>query len=118
MPLIDYQAVIVDDKANTVFLSRTGMRIHLGGIGKGYAVDRAIRIMRDHGLRDFVVQAGGDLYVGGQRGDRPWKLGIADPRNSSGEPFATIELTDRTLSTSGDYERFFMKDGVRKSRMW
>jgi thiamine biosynthesis lipoprotein len=113
LPLIDYRAVVLDEQASTAYLSRQGMRIHLGGIGKGYAVDRAVRIIRDRGLRDFVIQAGGDLYVGGRRGDRPWKLGIADPRNANGEPFANIELSDSTLSTSGDYERFFIKNGVR-----
>jgi thiamine biosynthesis lipoprotein len=89
------------------------MRIHLGGIGKGYAVDRGVAIMREHGLQDFMIQAGGDLYVAGAKGDQPWKLGIADPRAADGPPFATLELSDKTLSTSGDYERFFMKDGVR-----
>jgi thiamine biosynthesis lipoprotein len=59
-----------------------------------------------------MIQAGGDMYVAGRRGDRPWRLGIADPRGAH-EPFATVELTDSTFSTSGDYERSFMKDGRR-----
>jgi FAD:protein FMN transferase len=113
LSLVNYRDVILDEQMSTVFLRRTGMRIHLGGIGKGYAVDRAVAILRQRGLRDFLIQAGGDLYAGGRRGDRPWKLGIADPRNASGEPFATVELSDSTFSTSGDYERFFMRDGVR-----
>ncbi|MBZ5556027.1 MAG: FAD:protein FMN transferase [Acidobacteriia bacterium] len=112
LPLIDYRQIQIDETAGTVFLKRKGMRIHLGGIGKGYAVDRAAKIFRDRGLRDFMIQAGGDMYVGGRRGDRPWKLGIADPRGEH-KPFATVELTDATFSTSGDYERFFIKDGVR-----
>lgn len=113
LPLIDYRALVLDGTASTAFLSRKGMRVHLGGIGKGYAVDRAATILRGRGLRDFMIQAGGDLYVGGSRGDRPWKLGVADPRAPDGPSFATIELSDGTFSTSGDYERFFMKDGVR-----
>ncbi len=113
LPFIDYRAVNVDRGAGTAFLTRKGMRVHLGGIGKGYAVDRAVKRLRDRGLRDFMIQAGGDLYVGGRRGDRPWKLGIADPRNANGPSFATIELGDSTFSTSGDYERFFIKNGVR-----
>jgi thiamine biosynthesis lipoprotein len=60
-----------------------------------------------------MIQAGGDLYVGGNRGDRPWRLGINDPRGPGGRSFARVELSDATFSTSGDYERFFMKDGVR-----
>jgi FAD:protein FMN transferase len=113
LPHVDYQAVRVDEAAHTIALARPGVRIHLGGIGKGYAVDRAIAIMRERGLRDFLIQSGGDLYAGGEPGDRPWTLGINDPRGAPDESFATIELRDRTLSTSGDYERFFVKDGQR-----
>ena len=113
LPLVDFRAVHVDDRAGTIAIDRHGVRIHLGGIGKGYAVDRAIAILRGRGLNDFLIQSGGDLYAGGQPGDRPWKLGINDPRGAPDDSFATIELRDRTFSTSGDYERSFMKDGVR-----
>jgi thiamine biosynthesis lipoprotein len=113
LPLIDYRQIEIDDRAGTVFLKRKGMRVHLGGIGKGYAVERAMNILRRAGLRDFMIQSGGDLYVGGSKDGRPWKLGIADPRAADGRSFATIELTDSTFSTSGDYARFFIKDGVR-----
>ena len=113
LPLIDYRAVEIDDRAGTVFLKRKGMRIHLGGIGKGYAVDRAVDILRRQGIRDFMIQAGGDMYVGGRRGDRAWRLGIQDPRGPANQSFGTIELADSTFSTSGDYERFFIKDGRR-----
>jgi len=112
LPLIDYRQIEIDESGGTVFLKRKGMRIHLGGIGKGYAVDRAVAIFRARGLRDFMIQAGGDMYAGGRRGDRPWSLGIADPRGAHA-PFATVALSDATFSTSGDYERFFIKDGVR-----
>jgi len=64
------------------------------------------------GLRDFMIQAGGDMYVAGRRGDRLWRLGIADPRGSH-DPFATVELADGTFSTSGDYERAFVRNGRR-----
>jgi thiamine biosynthesis lipoprotein len=69
--------------------------------------------MRDHGLRDFMIQSGGDLYVSGHRGDRPWRTGIRDPRGPADRMFAALDLTDGAFSTSGDYERFFMKDGRR-----
>lgn len=110
---VDYHAVSVDDGAGTVRLTRPDVRVHLGGIGKGYAVDRAIAILRGAGLRDFMVQAGGDLYVAGRSGDEPWRLGIQDPRGPGGQAFAVVELEDATFSTSGDYERYFLKDGVR-----
>jgi thiamine biosynthesis lipoprotein len=113
LPLVNYRALVVDDRAGTAFLQKAGMKVHLGGIGKGYAVDRAVAILRSHGLRDFMIQAGGDLYVGGFKDGRPWKLGIRDPRGSLDQVFATLDLTDGTFSTSGDYERFFIKDGRR-----
>ena len=113
LPLIDYRAIIIDDRAGTVELARKGMSIHLGGIGKGYAVDRGAAILRRRGVRDFMIQSGGDLYVGGVRDGQPWRLGIQDPRGAPNHPFAQLELTDGTFSTSGDYERFFFKDGRR-----
>jgi len=113
LPLVNYRALVLDEQAGTAFLQKPGMKVHLGGIGKGFAVDRAVSILRSHGLRDFMIQAGGDLYVGGFKDGRSWKLGIRDPRGSLDQVFATLELTDGTFSTSGDYERFFMKDGRR-----
>jgi thiamine biosynthesis lipoprotein len=113
IPLIDYRALEVDDSAGTAMLKKAGMRAHLGGIGKGYAVDRAAEILRRQGLHDFMIQAGGDLYVAGRRGDRPWRLGIRDPRGPVDKTFAALDLTDGTFSTSGDYERFFIKNGRR-----
>ena len=109
---IDYKAVEIDSTAGTAFIDRPGMKVHLGGIGKGYAVDRAIALLRDQGFKDFLIQAGGDLYVAGSDGGKPWKLGIADPRGNH-DPFAMVQISDGTFSTSGDYERFFMKDGKR-----
>jgi thiamine biosynthesis lipoprotein len=113
LPLIDYHAVRVDAAAHTVAIARPGVRVHLGGIGKGYALDRGISILRGRGFHDFLIQSGGDLFAAGQPGERPWKLGINDPRGEAGDSFATVELRDRTFSTSGDYERAFVKDGVR-----
>jgi len=113
LPLINYRDLVADEEAGTAFLKRKGMRVNLGGIGKGYAVDRAVEIMRRSGLRDFMIQAGGDMYVSGRRGDRPWRLGIRDPRGPADRIFAALDLTNGTFSTSGDYERFFFKDGVR-----
>jgi thiamine biosynthesis lipoprotein len=113
LPFVDHTAVQVDAAAGTARILRTGVRIHLGGIGKGYAVDRAVALLREEGFTDFLIQAGGDLYAAGQRGDRPWRVALYDPRGHDGATFATVELRDETFSTSGDYERFFLKDGVR-----
>ena len=113
LPLVDYQKLDVDEVKGTAFLRQKGMRAHLGGIGKGYAVDRAAAIMRGRGVNDFMIQSGGDLYVAGSRGDRPWRAGIQDPRGPAGSIFAAMDLSDSAFSTSGDYERSFMKDGRR-----
>jgi FAD:protein FMN transferase len=112
LPRIDYRAVEVDTTARTAFITRPGMRVHLGGIGKGYAIDRAVVLLKERGFTDFLIQSGGDLYVSGTNGGQPWKLGIADPRGDH-SPFATLQIQDGTFSTSGDYERSFMKDGKR-----
>jgi thiamine biosynthesis lipoprotein len=113
LPLVDYTVVEIDERAGTAFLKRKGARVHFGGIGKGYAVDRAADMLRRSGIRDFLIQSGGDLYAAGRRGDRPWRLGIRDPRGPADRSFAALDLSDGTFSTSGDYERFFIKDGRR-----
>jgi thiamine biosynthesis lipoprotein len=113
LPLVDQRVVVIDRPPGTAFIERPGARVHLGGIGKGYAVDRAAAILRSRGVADFMIQGGGDLYAAGRRDGRPWRVGIQDPRGPADEPFATLDLSDRTLSTSGDYERFFIADGVR-----
>lgn len=111
--LVNWRDLVVDPAHKTVRLKRKGMRITLGGIAKGYAVDRAARIMRAAGLADFIVQAGGDMWVSGRRGDRHWRVGIRDPRGRRDQFFAAAEVEDHTFSTSGDYERFTLKDGRR-----
>ena len=113
LPLIDYRAIHIDHTAGTVFIARKGTSIHLGGIGKGYAVDRAADIFRSRGLRAFAVQSGGDIYVSGMKEGRPWRLGIQDPRGPANRSFAELDLSDGTFSTSGDYERAFVKNGRR-----
>jgi thiamine biosynthesis lipoprotein len=113
LPLVDYHALVLDEAAGTARLARAGVRVHMGGVGKGYALDRAAAILRSRGVTDFMVQSGGDLYVGGRKNGLPWRVGLRDPRGPADSVFATLELADSTFSTSGDYERFFIKDGVR-----
>jgi thiamine biosynthesis lipoprotein len=113
LPLLDYTRLVLDHAAGTAFLRDKGMSIHLGGIGKGYAVDRVAAILRRAGLRNFMVQFGGDLLVSGFREGRPWTLGIRDPRGPADRVFASLTLSDSTFSTSGDYERFFLSGGRR-----
>jgi thiamine biosynthesis lipoprotein len=97
----------------TARLRRPGMQVGLGGIAKGWGVDRAVSELRRRGLRDFTVQAGGDLYAAGTRDGRPWRVGVRDPRGSPDEPFAWVEVSDAAFSSSGDSERFFVSEGKR-----
>ncbi len=113
LPLVDYRSVIVDRDKGTVRLAKPGMRIGLGAIAKGYAVDRASAILRSKGFDDFIVYGGGDLYISGKKGDRPWKMGIQNPRDR-GAYFAKFSLEkDGAVVTSGDYEKFFELEGRR-----
>ena len=112
LPAIDYRHVKVDRAHNSIAFSRPGVRIDLGGIAKGYAVDRSIAILRKAGVGNALVSAGGDTRVIGERWGRAWKVGIRDPRKPDGV-VTMIPLKNLAISTSGDYERFFIKDGVR-----
>jgi thiamine biosynthesis lipoprotein len=111
--LVGWRHIALDRRARTVRLTRPGMRITLGGIAKGYGVDRAVAILHREGFTNFIIQAGGDLFASGRKGDRAWRVGIRDPRGDRATPFALTEIEDMTFSTSGDYERFVIKDGVR-----
>lgn len=113
LPLINYRDLVLDAKKSTAFLRREGMAINLGGIAKGYAVDRAAAILKRAGFHDGLVQAGGDLLCLGSKGGKPWSAGIRDPRSAPTDPFAVLQLTDHAFSTAGDYERFFFLDGKR-----
>ena len=97
LPLIDYRAIQIDELAGTVFLTRRGTSIHLGGIGKGYAIDRGAAVLRRRGVRDFMIQSGGDIYVAGMKDGRPWRLGIQDPRGPANSTFAELDLSDGTF---------------------
>ena len=108
-----HRDLVVDAKKKTALLRRKGQRITLGGIAKGYGVDRAVAVLRAHGLANFIVQAGGDMYVAGKKGAAPWVVGIRDPRGAPDAMFALAPVEDHSFSTSGDYERGFVKDGVR-----
>jgi FAD:protein FMN transferase len=110
---IDYRKVELDAPGARVRLPK-GFQLGLGGIAKGYIVDRAADVLKRAGLTAFLVQAGGDLYGAGKKPDGThWVSGIQDPRGPSGEFFATIELEDHAFSTAGDYARSFVVNGRR-----
>ena len=112
LSLIDWRHVQLDPAARSVRFARRGVRIDLGGFAKGHAVDNSIAILRRLGIAHAMVAAGGDSHVMGARGDRPWTVAIRDPRRE-GAVVAVLPLEDVSISTSGDYERFFERDGVR-----
>ena len=109
---INYRAIKLDETNSSISLEHGGMKLDLGGIGKGYAVDRSIEILRNLHIQHAIVTAGGDSRVLGDHRGRDWVVGIQAPRNRSVVATA-IPLTDAAISTSGDYERFFIEDGVR-----
>ena len=109
---IGYRLVELDEAKGTVRYLEEGVRINLGGIAKGYVVERGVDILKSRGIRHAIVTAGGDSRLLGDRRGQPWGIGIRDPRKD-GEVAITLPLSDEAISTSGDYERFFDEDGVR-----
>jgi thiamine biosynthesis lipoprotein len=109
---IDYRAIVLSADSGEIRFNKADLQIDLGGIAKGYAVDRGIKILAGAGITSAVVSAGGDSRILGNAGDRPRTVGIRHPRKE-GEYVALIPLEDTAISTSGDYERFFIADGVR-----
>ena len=112
LPGIDYRHIRIDRGARTIRFASDKVRIDLGGIAKGYAVDNCVELLKARGVKEALVVAGGDSRVLGDRGGRPWMIGIRDPRREDAM-VATLPLADAAISTSGDYERYFEEDGVR-----
>ncbi len=112
MKNIDYRYVELDQVTSSVKFLKDGVRINLGGIAKGYVVERGANILRGLGIEHAIVTAGGDSRLLGDRRGRPWMVGIRDPRED-GQVAISVPLTEEAISTSGDYERFFDEEGVR-----
>ena len=113
LPLVDWTSVLIDEKDNTMYLPNSNSMIGLGGIAKGVALDAASDALVTQGLKDFMITAGGQVLVHGSKNGQPWRVGIRDPEKEQTDYFAVLELTDTCVSTSGNYEKFFMKDGIR-----
>ncbi len=109
---INYQSLHLNDAASTVYFSDERLSIDLGGIAKGYAVDQAIHLLKEYGVKSALVSAGGDTRVLGDRRGVPWVIGIKHPRNEQ-QHAVRLPLQNEAISTSGDYERFFIEDGKR-----
>jgi FAD:protein FMN transferase len=114
LPLVGYKKLKLDEGAKSVMITSEGTKISLGGIAKGYGVDRAVALLDRAGLKSFYVQAGGDLFARGKKPDgKDWAAGVRDPRGPDGSYFAMIALSDHSFSTAGDYERSYVVDGRR-----
>lgn len=113
--LIDYRNVILNKEKSTVFLKNKGMRIGFGGIGKGYAADKAKLVLQKLGIKSGIVNAAGDLITWGtQASGHPWTVGIADPEQTD-RPFSALKISDMAIATSGSYEKFATINGKRYS---
>lgn len=109
---VGWSRIVLDPARRTVFLPEPGMRIGMDAIVPGYAADRAMAKIRALGLRDACINMSGDVLVSGLRDGRPWRVAVAHPRQPRTD-LAVLSVTDAGVSTSGDYERFFIKDGRR-----
>lgn len=109
--LVGDAGLVLDEANLTARLSRAGMKVGPGGIVTGYALDRALAVLAEHGFANALAFADGDIVVRGQKGSEPWRVGLQDPRGEG--YFAMLPLRDQAIGTSGDYEHFFEADGVR-----
>lgn len=122
LPAISYKNIVIQKnndpkKPSTVFLKNTKTQIDLGAIGKGYAVDKALEIIKKFGVSNACINLGGNIYVLGTPADKTaWKIGIQHPRDKN-EILGYLELKDEATATSGDYERFFEINGKRYSHI-
>jgi thiamine biosynthesis lipoprotein len=114
LPFVGFRNIKLDEKEKTVMLAKDKTKIGLGGIAKGYAVDKASHVLEKAGLTSFFVQAGGDLFARGKKPDgTEWKAGVRDPRGPDGKFFAMLPISDHAFSTAGDYERSYVVGGKR-----
>ncbi|NPV53347.1 MAG: FAD:protein FMN transferase [Firmicutes bacterium] len=114
LSLVDYRDVILDGNRHSIMLKRKGMALDFGGIAKGYAADEVVRIFKERGVKSAYVDLGGNVFVVGSRPDgRPWRIAIQDPRKERGFYVGIIEAKDKSIVTSGDYERYFEANGKR-----
>ena len=111
LPLVDGSALQLDATTHAARLPKAGMKIGLGAIAKGYAVDRASGLLRERGFANHVVEAGGDTYAAGSKGYQPWRVGVKDPQSTGS--LGVLSIRERAVVTSGDYMRFFEHEGRR-----
>jgi thiamine biosynthesis lipoprotein len=113
--LIDYRNIILDKENSTIFLKEKGMRIGFGGIGKGYAAEKAKQILTNNNVQSGIINASGDLSAWGlQPNGKKWTIGVADP-DAPNAAFSYMEISDKAVATSGNYEKFVNINGKKYS---
>lgn len=111
--LVDYRELALDPVAGTAFLKRPGMQLELGALAKGAAVDVAIRSLKASGFPDALVRGSGDMFCAGSKGGAPWIIGVQNPRAPRGTALGNVALTDKAITSSGDYEKMKIFNGKR-----
>jgi len=115
LKLIGSDKIILRERDLLVELKLPGMKIDLGGIAKGYALDQAVKKLKENKINSCLINAGGQIYALGERSGQPWKIGIKRGRGS--DLSERLEIRNQSVSTSGDYEQFFSRDGKRYSHI-
>ncbi|WAG60548.1 FAD:protein FMN transferase [Clostridium estertheticum] len=114
LKLVNYKDIVLDKKNSTVKLKRTNQAIDLGAIAKGYTADEVKKVLLNNKISSAIINLGGNVYaIGKNPNGKDWNVGIQNPLSTRGEYLGTISVTDKSIVTSGNYERFFIKDGVR-----
>ena len=114
IPLTNYKDIVVDEANNTVFLTKSGMMLDLGGIAKGYTADVISKILTDEGVKSAIIDLGGNIFAHGEKiSSDAWKIGIQNPFSTRGEIVGAISVKNKSIVTSGIYERYIEVDGVK-----
>ena len=114
LELVDFKKIVIDRNQNTVFMQKQGMKLDLGAIAKGYAADEIIRIITKHHIKKAIIDLGGNIYAFGEKAaGKKWNIGIRDPETNQGSSILTIPVLNKSVVTSGVYERFFEQEGKR-----
>lgn len=114
LPLIDYNLLELNEEAHTIFLKNKGMMIDLGSIAKGYAADEISRILTENNVNSAIIDLGGNIYAHGIKpSGQDWNIGIQNPFNTRGDIIGVLKVKNKTVVTSGIYERYIEKDGIK-----
>ncbi len=112
LPRVDYRKLVLDERARTAFLARRGMRIDLGGVAKLYILEKGVKRLERRGVARALVNGGGDVVAVSRAGAPPWRVGVRDPREPD-KLLGVLEIRRGIVASSGDYERYFLRDGKR-----